>query len=134
MVKNNECDDLNDDIPIPEASYADLYELGFWNYKKAKLTIIWGREVNKNKQILLLRKLCPQLNEISLSRIYQIVQEKGYKGIPIINWKDIPPSTYLIILIPGYDIEKVQNMIENVELQKKIIPIDQLVKAALLQE
>lgn len=77
MVNSNEYDDLNDEIPIPEAAYADLYELGFWNYKKAKLTIIWGREVNKNKQILLLRKLCPQLNEISLSRIYQIVQEKG---------------------------------------------------------
>ena len=42
MVKNNECDDLNDDIPIPEASYADLYELGFWNYRKAKLTITWN--------------------------------------------------------------------------------------------
>ena len=53
MVKNNECDDLNDDIPIPEASYADLYELGFWNYRKAKLTITWSRTVNKNKQILL---------------------------------------------------------------------------------
>lgn len=77
MVKNNECNNLNDDIPIPEASYVDLYELGFWNYRKAKLTITWGRAVNKNKQILLLRKLCPHLKEIPIPRIYEIVQEKG---------------------------------------------------------
>ncbi len=46
--------------------------------------------------------------------------EKRYKGIPLINWKDIPQSIPLIILIPGYDIEKIQNMIENVELQKRL--------------
>ena len=91
--------------------------------------IIWGKG-----------RLCDYIIEeledkITIEAIVETdPHEKGYKGIPIINWKDIPPSTYLIILIPGYDIEKVQNMIENVELQKKIIPIDQLVKAALLQE
>ena len=77
MVNSNEYDDLNDEIPIPEASYADLYELGFWNYRKAKLTITWSRTVNKNKQILLLRKICPHLKELLIARIYEIVQEKG---------------------------------------------------------
>ena len=91
--------------------------------------IIWGKG-----------RLCDYIigeleNKITIEAIVETdPHEKGYKGIPIISWKDIPSGTSLIILIPGYDIEKVQNMIENVELQKKIIPIDQLVKAALLQE
>ena len=76
MVKKNLYDDLNDEIPLPEAPYADLYELGFWNHKKAKLTIIWNREISKNKQILILKKLCPQLNKFSASKIYEIVREK----------------------------------------------------------
>ena len=58
MVKKNLYDDLNDEIPLPEAPYADLYELGFWN------------------QILILKKLCPQLNKFSASKIYEIVREK----------------------------------------------------------
>ena len=75
MVKNEY--DLNDDIALPEAPFADLYKLGFWNNKKVKLTIIWGKEISKNKQILILKKICPQLNKFSILKIYEIVKENG---------------------------------------------------------
>lgn len=37
----------NDDMPIPEASYADLCKVGFFERKQAKLTIIWNEKISK---------------------------------------------------------------------------------------
>ena len=77
LYEKDDYDDLNDEIP--EASFADLYEL-FWNNnndKKVKLTIIWGKEISKNKQILILKKICPQLSKFSVLKIYEIVKENG---------------------------------------------------------
>ena len=52
MLKNN-------DISIPEASYADLCKVGFFERKQVKLTIIWNEKISRNKQILTLKKLYP---------------------------------------------------------------------------
>ena len=73
MKIENKTSDLNDDCPILEASYADLYKTGFFTYKRAKLIVVWGKEISKNKQIVILKKLCPELKELSLSNIYDIL-------------------------------------------------------------
>ena len=52
MLKNN-------DISIPEACYADLCKVGFFERKQVKLTIIWNEKISRNKQILTLKKLYP---------------------------------------------------------------------------
>ena len=43
MLKNN-------DISIPEACYADLCKVGFFERKQVKLTIIWNEKISRNKQ------------------------------------------------------------------------------------
>lgn len=58
MLKNN-------DISIPEACYADLCKVGFFERKQVKLTIIWNEKISRNKQILTLKKLYPELNKVS---------------------------------------------------------------------
>ena len=59
MLKNN-------DISIPEACYADLCKVGFFERKQVKLTIIWNEKISRNKQILTLKKLYPELNKVSM--------------------------------------------------------------------
>ena len=44
MLKNN-------DISIPEACYADLCKVVFFERKQVKLTIIWNEKMSRNKQI-----------------------------------------------------------------------------------
>lgn len=69
----------NNDMPIPEASYADLCKAGFFERKQAKLTIIWNEKISKNKQILILKKLYPKLNQLSTIEIYKIMKENEEK-------------------------------------------------------
>lgn len=68
MLKNN-------DIPIPEACYADLCKVGFFERKQVKLTIIWNEKISRNKQILILKKLYPELNKVSTVEIYKITKK-----------------------------------------------------------
>ena len=64
MLKNN-------DISIPEACYADLCKVGFFERKQVKLTIIWNEKISRNKQILTLKKLYPELNKVSTVESYK---------------------------------------------------------------
>lgn len=68
MLKNN-------DISIPEACYADLCKVGFFERKQVKLTIIWNEKISRNKQILTLKKLYPELNKVSTVEIYKIMKK-----------------------------------------------------------
>ena len=69
MLKNN-------DISIPEACYADLCKVGFFERKQVKLTIIWNEKISRNKQILTLKKLYPELNKVSTVEIYKITKKR----------------------------------------------------------
>lgn len=71
----NKINELKDEIPIPEASYADLYQAGFYDYKRAKLTILWKKEYSRYKQIIILKKLYPKLKELSSYTTYDIVKK-----------------------------------------------------------
>ena len=69
MLKNN-------DISIPEACYEDLCKVGFKERKQDKLTIIWNEKISRNKQILTLKKLYPELNKVSTVEIYKITKKR----------------------------------------------------------
>lgn len=69
MLKNN-------DISIPEACYADLCKVGFFERKQVKLTIIWNEKISRNKQILTLKKLYPELNKVSTVESYKITKKR----------------------------------------------------------
>lgn len=51
MKNNKEYNGLEDDLPSPEVSYADLYE--FMDYRSANLILVWGENINKNKQVII---------------------------------------------------------------------------------
>lgn len=69
MLKNN-------DISIPEACYADLCKVGFFERKQVKLTIIWNEKISRNKRILTLKKLYPELNKVSTVESYKITKKR----------------------------------------------------------
>ena len=64
------------DISIPEACYADLCKVGFFERKQVKLTIIWNEKISRNKQILTLKKLYPELNKVSTVESYKITKKR----------------------------------------------------------
>lgn len=57
MLKNN-------DISIPEACYADLCKVGFFERKQVKLTIIWNEKISRN------------LNKVSTVESYKITKKR----------------------------------------------------------
>ena len=68
---------ISDDLiefAVPEIPYGELYQAGFFDHKKAKLIIIWGSKISRNRQIIMLRKLYPELKQLSTAEIYKIVQ------------------------------------------------------------
>lgn len=70
-------------------------------------------------------------NQVSINAIIETVPKgNNYKGIPIIGWREIPQNIPLIILIPGYDMDRIKKVIDNTELQNKIVAIDQLIHDA----
>ena len=79
MLKNN-------DISIPEACYADLCKVGFFERKQVKLTIIWNEKISRNKQILTLKKLYPELNKVSTVEIYKITKKRRNGNLQRMGW------------------------------------------------
>mgnify|MGYP000037224934 CR=1 FL=1 len=47
----------------------------FFERKQVKLTIIWNEKISRNKQILTLKKLYPELNKVSTVEIYKITKK-----------------------------------------------------------
>lgn len=57
---------INEDGSLLEAPLLDLYEKEFWGYRKAKLIIKWQKNLSKNRQMIMLKKIYPILNELSI--------------------------------------------------------------------
>lgn len=55
-------------------------------------------------------------------------KEKEYKNIPIIKPKEISQDIPLVIVVPGYDIDRIKNMVDDIDLKEKILPVDELVR------
>lgn len=56
-----------------------------------------------------------------------------YRGIPLVEWKELPQNVSLIVVIPGFDVGRIKNTLEEINLADRVIPIDQLVKKMLLE-
>ena len=53
-----------------------IYVRWFFERKQVKLTIIWNEKISRNKQILTLKKLYPELNKVSTVEIYKITKKR----------------------------------------------------------
>ena len=88
--------------------------------------MIWGKG-----------RLCNYLiddfgHEIVIAGIVETIpHERVYEKIPVIPWEEIPLDIPLVIVVPGYDMERIKKMVDNTELNSKLIPIDRLVKKVI---
>ncbi len=111
----------------------DMLELQYRNIKIAHIIkamgstdiCIWGKG-----------RICDYLirdldEEINLRAIVETTPNTTmYQDIPVIQYEDIPQDISLVIVIPGYDLVRIQNMISE-ELKCKLIPLDKLICACL---
>lgn len=67
--------EISKNIPISEAPYSDLYKMGFFEYKRVKLILVWNKKISKNKQFIILKRLFPDLNCLTASQIIEIIRE-----------------------------------------------------------
>ena len=58
----------------------NLCKVGFFERKQVKLTIIWNEKISRNKQILTLKKLYPELNKVSTVEILIKLQKNEEIG------------------------------------------------------
>lgn len=78
-------------------------------------------------------KLCDYLIDVLEEKVNvrAIIETKPnttvYKGIPVIQYKDISESTSFILVIPGYDLKRIRNMVADNELEHELIPVDQFI-------
>lgn len=66
---------INQDGSLREAPLLDLYEKDFWGYKKAKLIIRWQNNLSRNRQIIILKKIYPTLNELPIKSLLEEIGE-----------------------------------------------------------
>lgn len=50
-----------------------------------------------------------------------------YKGIPVMHYKNIPQDIMLVIVVPGYDIDRIRIMVGDDEINHKLVTIDQMI-------
>lgn len=85
--------------------------------------MIWGRG-----------ELCDCLiddvrDKITIKAIIETMPKgKYYQEIPVISWKEIPKDDSLIILVPGYDIKRIEKMIDSIAIKNRLISIDRLIQ------
>lgn len=83
---------------------------------------IWGRG-----------KICDYLvsefeGKINIKAIVETAPKTiEYQGIPVIKYNNIIQNVPLVIVIPGYDFERIKNIVIEDELKYKLIPIDKLI-------
>lgn len=79
MESNEKFDELEEDIPYPEVPYADLCKI--FERKNVQLILVWGENLNKNRQVIILKKLYPKLNELTATELYEIIRKNK------VQWK-----------------------------------------------
>ncbi len=91
--------------------------------KNISKIVIWGKG-----------QLCDYLidavkEEIIIKAIIETVpKEKEYRNIPIMKWKEIPhDDVFMVIVVPGYDIERIRNMVDDIDLKEKMLSVDELI-------
>ncbi len=120
--------------PWIKSNYYENAAIDILELRQKKESILEWLKSKNISNIMLWGKgrLCDYLIEefagkISIEAIIETVPSlKEYRNIPIITYKDIPNDVRLIIIIPGYDINKIKRIVDNTELNSKLIPIDSL--------
>lgn len=100
----------------------------YLRHKNIQNVVIWGRGIISDYIIDELGR------NVKISAITEThVTGNEYKGIPLVRWKNLPQNISLIIVIPGFDADRIKNMVEEVNLSDKIIPVNRLTNEILLE-
>lgn len=88
--------------------------------------VIWGRGRITDYVIEILRL---EIEILAITETHPTGNE--YNGIPLISWKNLPRDVSLIIVVPGFDVERIKNMLEETKLADRVIAIDRLAEKVL---
>lgn len=98
----------------------------YLKYKEITKVAIWGKGKLAD---YIIDELEGKIEICAITETHPTGHE--YRGIPLVNWKVLSDEISFIIIIPGYDIVKIKNMITGTATLDKIISIDQLTEATL---
>ena len=107
-------------------------KIGMANYLKERRIqniTIWGRGRITDYIIEALRM---EIEIVAITETHLTGRE--YRGIPLIDWKDLPRNSSLIIVIPGFDIERIKHMLEEIGLADRALPVGRLTEKVLHNE
>lgn len=91
--------------------------------------VIWGKGRITDYVIEILK---PKIEVIAITETHLTGNE--YNGIPLIAWKNLPQNSPLIIVIPGFDVERIKNILEETKFKERVISIDRLAEKVLHNE
>lgn len=68
------------DYIIPEVPYSELCKyIDAKDFRSTDLILIWGKELNRNKQMLLLRKIYPVIAELTSKQMRKVIEQNEYQ-------------------------------------------------------
>lgn len=71
----------NTDGSLYEASQLELSKKGMFDYKKARLVIMWRNDLSKNEQIIILKDIYPILNDVPIKELIQEVRKNNEQWV-----------------------------------------------------
>lgn len=87
---------------------------------------IWGRGRITD---YLIRILKTELEIVAITETHLTGNE--YNGIPLIAWEKLPYDLSMIIIIPGFNAERIKNILEKVHLADRTLSIGELTEKIL---
>lgn len=116
-------------LNLLEISQKKLEIADYLKEQRIQNIAIWGRGRITDYIIEALRM------EIEIAAITEThLTGSEYRGIPLVNWKDLPHNISLIIVIPGFDIERIKDMLEEIGLANRALPVGRLTEKVLHNE
>lgn len=113
-------------LNLLEISQKKINMADYLRKKGMQNVVLWGRGRITDYVIEELK------TEVGITAITETHFTGGeYKGIPLIEWRKLPHDISLIIIIPGFDTERIKNMLEEINLSDRVLPIDSLTEQIL---
>lgn len=113
-------------LDLLKISQKKLSIADYLNHKGIRTVAIWGRGRISD---YIIDELEGKIDIRAVTETHPTGHE--YRGIPLMAWETLPDEISLIIIIPGFDVIRIKNMLADTAIVGKIISIDKLAEAML---
>lgn len=113
-------------LDLLEISQKKLSIADYLNKKEIRTVAIWGRGRISD---YIINELEEKIEVSAIVETHPTGHE--YRGIPLMTWEMLPDEISLIIIIPGFDVIRIKNMMADTVAVDKVITIDRLAEAML---